>query len=192
MSIENNTKKSQIVLIAVLEIVIAVLINIGTSLLPPSWGPYTWVAWLLLIVPLVIKVKLDSRDVSKTRLTDKLLHRNRDNLILQVQQGWVQEHYEKTFSNEGIINIELKLRPEIIARPFDALFQRHHQNVGSAYSSSDIYDIFESSNGLLLILGSPGSGKTILLLDLTRTLIELAKQDVEHPIPIIDSVWVFL
>jgi DNA polymerase III delta prime subunit len=39
--------------------------------------------------------------------------------------------------------------------------------------------------GELLILGSPGSGKTTMLLELARTLIERAQQEETHPIPVV-------
>ncbi len=43
-----------------------------------------------------------------------------------------------------------------------------------------IYD----ATGLLLILGEPGSGKTTTLLDLARTLLERAKDDIKERVPI--------
>jgi predicted NACHT family NTPase len=44
-----------------------------------------------------------------------------------------------------------------------------------------IYD----ATGLLLILGEPGSGKTTTLLDLARTLLERAKNDIRERVPIV-------
>jgi predicted NACHT family NTPase len=44
-----------------------------------------------------------------------------------------------------------------------------------------IYD----ATGLLLILGAPGSGKTTTLLDLARTLLERARDDIRERIPIV-------
>ena len=37
----------------------------------------------------------------------------------------------------------------------------------------------------LLILGAPGSGKTTMLLELARQLIERARQDISEPIPVV-------
>ena len=46
---------------------------------------------------------------------------------------------------------------------------------------SEIYD----ATGLLLILGEPGSGKTITLLDLARTLLERARGDIRERVPVV-------
>src|SRR5205085_12420668 len=43
----------------------------------------------------------------------------------------------------------------------------------------------ERANGELLILGEPGAGKTTLLLELTRALLERARQDESQPIPVV-------
>ena len=41
------------------------------------------------------------------------------------------------------------------------------------------------ATGLLLILGEPGSGKTTTLLDLARTLLERARDDIRERVPIV-------
>ena len=46
---------------------------------------------------------------------------------------------------------------------------------------SAIYD----ATGLLLILGEPGSGKTTTLLDLARTLLERARDDIKERVPVV-------
>lgn len=46
---------------------------------------------------------------------------------------------------------------------------------------SVIYDATE----LLLILGEPGGGKTTVLLDLARTLLDRAKSDIRERVPIV-------
>ncbi|MDJ0693989.1 NACHT domain-containing protein [Mastigocoleus sp. MO_188.B34] len=54
-------------------------------------------------------------------------------------------------------------------------------------SGEPIIEAFNKSDiaGRLLILGEPGAGKTILLLELARDLIERAEQDPEKPIPVL-------
>ncbi len=203
MSVENNSGKIQnedsstilekeprnepryITLFILLDIVIAGLINVGTSQLPHSWAPYAWAAWLVLIPFIIITIRLTFQHSAKARLTDKHLNQNRNNLILRVQNDWIKTYLKIMLPSEDKISIALKLRTDTIVRPFDALVQRRHQESNTVYNSSDLYSIFDNCNGSLLILGSPGSGKTALLLDLTDILLELAKQNVDNPIPII-------
>ena len=48
-----------------------------------------------------------------------------------------------------------------------------------------IWAIFEEAQQQLLILGEPGSGKTMLLLDLMKNLLEIAQNDSQKPIPLL-------
>lgn len=50
---------------------------------------------------------------------------------------------------------------------------------------TSIVEAYDDSGQGLLILGEPGSGKTILLLDLARELLIRAEGDPSHPIPVI-------
>ena len=51
-----------------------------------------------------------------------------------------------------------------------------------------IIDIFDNVDQALLILGEQGSGKTTVMLDLTRDLIERAEQNHAMPIPVVFSL----
>lgn len=48
-----------------------------------------------------------------------------------------------------------------------------------------ILDVFDEVGGALLILGAPGTGKTTLLLELARDLLDRAEHDPTHPIPVV-------
>ncbi|MGA9378286.1 MAG: NACHT domain-containing protein, partial [Phormidium sp.] len=48
-----------------------------------------------------------------------------------------------------------------------------------------IIDVFREVNGKLLILGTPGSGKTTMLLDLAKELCAEARQNGNKPVPVI-------
>jgi|GEM_PF-3087645 len=48
-----------------------------------------------------------------------------------------------------------------------------------------VWKIFEEAQQQLLILGEPGSGKTMLLLDLMRDLLEIAQNNNRQPIPLL-------
>jgi hypothetical protein len=49
----------------------------------------------------------------------------------------------------------------------------------------DVFDIFVHSGRLLLILGDPGSGKTVTLLQLAQHLIEQAQSIASEPVPVV-------
>ncbi len=53
------------------------------------------------------------------------------------------------------------------------------------YHSVSISQVFDAVGGELLILGAPGSGKTTMLLELTRDLLARARQDATHPLLVV-------
>ena len=50
---------------------------------------------------------------------------------------------------------------------------------------TSIIDVYDESDGALLLLGEPGAGKTTSLLELARDLLSRASSDETHPIPAI-------
>ena len=73
------------------------------------------------------------------------------------------------------------------------LMEEENQEVGrdrrkkvfSKSSEADIFLVFENVGGRLLILGEPGIGKTITLLQLAKILLEKAEKDDKAPFPVI-------
>ena len=51
--------------------------------------------------------------------------------------------------------------------------------------NANIIDVFDQANQSLLILGEPGSGKTIMLLELARHTLARAQSDLTQPIPVV-------
>lgn len=54
-----------------------------------------------------------------------------------------------------------------------------------APAGTPIVQVFDQLNGALLILGTPGAGKTTMLLELARDLIARAEQDASQCIPVV-------
>jgi predicted NACHT family NTPase len=54
------------------------------------------------------------------------------------------------------------------------------------------FEFFDHTGNALLILGAPGGGKTTLLLQLAKKLLDRAKRDKDQPIPVVFhlSSWV--
>ena len=72
-----------------------------------------------------------------------------------------------------------------MAHAWEQVLELPDQNRQTLSPDKKISHIFDEMNRALLILGAPGSGKTITLLQLTRDLITQVEQDRElcpaHP-----------
>ena len=88
-----------------------------------------------------------------------------------VNAAWIKGVLEKSLYEKTLIALNVRAKSDFQPQSFS--------------SSSDILDIFDEYDGRLLILGEPGSGKTVTLLDLTRKLIDRAREDFTQPLPVV-------
>jgi predicted NACHT family NTPase len=72
---------------------------------------------------------------------------------------------------------------DVIEQPLSAIIQIPDRAPLSLPIGATISDIFDAHAGSLLILGEPGTGKTTVLLELLRELLNRAEQDGTYPIP---------
>ncbi len=116
--------------------------------------------------------------------TDK---EHRDLLILleKVRQFWVTGVLEKSVYDELRVELGLEQEQDAIDHPWSQILEVPGQSAEEVPSARSIASIFDETGRTLLILGAPGSGKTITLLELARALIERAEQDPTHPIPVV-------
>jgi DNA polymerase III delta prime subunit len=113
-------------------------------------------------------------------------YRQRKILLNKVKDFWIEGFLKPSLYADAAINLELKKRPDALLRSFteievlpvelDESFEELQQ--------TDIYDQIGYGK-TLLILGEPGSGKTIALLQLAQRLIERTEQDLSQPIPVV-------
>ena len=82
----------------------------------------------------------------------------------------------------------LQEQPDAILNPWHLLMQHPQTAPEPLPLGTRIVQVYDASNGELLILGAPGSGKTTLLLELARDLLVLAEQDEQHPLPMVFSL----
>lgn len=100
---------------------------------------------------------------------------NRKQMLRKVREFWIEGVLEQALL-QGKIDVGIAARPDALLtyRDFD-------------YTVSDqttIIDVFEDMNRRLLILGAPGAGKTIALLELARDLVTAAEEDETYSLPI--------
>jgi hypothetical protein len=102
----------------------------------------------------------------------------RQKMLGLVHQMWVEGVLYPTLRENESLNIPLILAPDKVL---------HHIDFGDHQLSddADILKIFEEMHRELLILGDPGAGKTILMLQLTEKLISAARAHPQQPIPLV-------
>ncbi|MFC1959897.1 TIR domain-containing protein [Chloroflexota bacterium] len=129
----------------------------------------------------------DVGEVSKSR------DEAREDLLEKVQQAWIGGVLEKSLHGDSGIALgwgehdSHKNQSEGLQQP-GAIYK--HGDLGDFALPADakISDIFFESGRNLLILGDPGSGKTITMLQLVKDLLNQAKEDIQRPLPVVLSL----
>lgn len=111
--------------------------------------------------------------------------RNREIMLQRVHDFWVKGVLENSLHNEVLIELGMETKPEAVEYPWEMVIQRPDQPIHILPAGTKMIDVFDESGGSLLILGEPGSGKTTMLLELCRQLIDRAKIDPTQLIPVV-------
>ncbi|MCB8978823.1 MAG: NACHT domain-containing protein [Ardenticatenaceae bacterium] len=111
--------------------------------------------------------------------SQRYLH-NRQNLLQNVQSTWIEGFLKSSLHNAVVLELNLTYQPEAITRKFIHLPGQAAQLV-----EQPIREVFEAYGRSLLVLGEPGSGKTITLLQLAEALLIEARHDLGRPIPVV-------
>ncbi len=119
------------------------------------------------------------REVSEASRNDP---HNRENVLNAVQNSWIEGFLHQSIDRE--IRLLLGIKKDAVPR-FDRLRRRLGQADEPVPVEQSIKDVYVTSGRKLLILGAPGSGKTITLLQLGEQLIAEARQDADKPLPLI-------
>lgn len=107
-------------------------------------------------------------------------------LLNKVKQYWIQGVLEKSLYARVLIELKLEERLDALHDPFNALQAIPEQSQRTQLDKS-VLDVFHQMGGgkTLLILGEPGSGKTITLLRLAKDLITRYEQRLSQTIPVV-------
>ncbi len=108
---------------------------------------------------------------------------NRENVIATVRAGYITGVLRPAMPEQVRLNLGLEISPDALLRP--PIRWEGQTIVPDAVTSDDIYRLFRDSGRALLILGAPGSGKTITLLELCERLLDDATADPDAPIPVV-------
>lgn len=104
---------------------------------------------------------------------------NRTAMLQKVQLYWVEGVLHNALGESGSLAINMESSAGAVLK------HREYEDYQFPENSLDIHQLFKDMQSELLILGAPGSGKTILLLQLAEKLIAEASQDDKLPIPVL-------
>jgi len=171
-------------LIGVLAFLGAIFINIATSQLPPGLQPYLWLSWPLALLVTGASIWFASRQERSREGVLALAQRNRRWMLDKVEDHWIKGVLEQSLFQKAEVELGLEKSPGMVTSAYETIHSRDTTRQAVPAGKQPI-ELFDNSERLLLILGAPGAGKTTLLLELARSLIERARSDGEHPIPVV-------
>jgi hypothetical protein len=114
-------------------------------------------------------------------------YRQRKVLLNKVKEYWVKGVLETSLHARVLLELGLQERLDLVQRPFCDVAEFLEASVLDLPAGTDTTTVFEQmgAGGTLLILGEPGSGKTISLLKLAEDLIARTEPDLRQPIPVV-------
>jgi hypothetical protein len=110
--------------------------------------------------------------------------RNRRIMLGHVENFWIKGILEKSLHGAALLDLGIKEDPDALNYPWAIKREANKETLPPNTSMLEIFQEIGMGRSLL-ILGAPGSGKTTMLLELTRQLIERAREDVTEPIPVV-------
>jgi hypothetical protein len=139
----------------------------------------------------VQKVSFGDRESSKARHSPPLAKApdpeqatQLEILRRRVAEYWIDGVLRQSLHNEVLISLGMQQMDKAVNAPWKYTVEVSDAVNSASLEDKDINTIY-STTGLLLILGEPGSGKTTTLLDLARTLLDRARQDIKERVPIV-------
>jgi eukaryotic-like serine/threonine-protein kinase len=111
--------------------------------------------------------------------------RNRSRMLDKVEAFWVKGVLDQSLYQMARLELAFEHAPAQVSHPWESVLQQANQPNQSIPAGKPIVAVFDDLLGELLILGAPGAGKTTMLLELTRDLIARARNNEQHPIPVV-------
>jgi energy-coupling factor transporter ATP-binding protein EcfA2 len=109
---------------------------------------------------------------------------NRAEMLERVQKTWIDGVLEPSLLGAAQITLQLQNKPNAVVNSLQQV--REFDRTGPlSPADASIVQIYDNANKGVLILGEPGAGKTTLLLELTRVLLQRARQNEKQPIPVV-------
>jgi len=109
--------------------------------------------------------------------------RNRERMLKRVYGTWIAGVLDQSLHGAALIALGLEEKADALDNPWRLLMQEVDRPARALPEGTQIVDVYDETDGGLLILGEPGAGKTTMLLELARDLLERAQTNRDEPIP---------
>jgi predicted NACHT family NTPase len=113
------------------------------------------------------------------------INRHPQHHLLEAVKNEVNARLEQSLHNAVIINLYKGNTPTQVQRLWDLEVKIGKRENFTLPRSKSVTDVFDQTEGKLLILGALGAGKTTTLLELARDLIHRVENDPTQPIPVL-------
>jgi uncharacterized membrane protein len=110
---------------------------------------------------------------------------NRQRMIERVRLFWIDGVFEQSLHYAPLITLGLYAYSSYVENPWKSIVREAELPERPLPPDTQITQAYDDAGGSLLILGEPGSGKTILLLELARDLLKRAELDENHSLPVV-------
>ncbi|HEY4035307.1 MAG TPA: helix-turn-helix domain-containing protein [Ktedonobacteraceae bacterium] len=124
------------------------------------------------------------QEIARRRVTNRG-DENRQRMLRRVRFYWITGVLERSLYHATLITLGLQEQPGAIEPPWRLAVAELDLPPRPLPAGTRITQVYDEADGELLILGEPGAGKTSLLLELARDLLDRAEYDQSHPIPVI-------
>jgi hypothetical protein len=116
---------------------------------------------------------------------NKVERRNREHVLKRVRNDWIRGVLDRSLYKVARIELGIEVRPDAVEHLLNAVVQIWDLPQEPLAAGTTVKDVFADHGEALLILGAPGTGKTTLLLELLRDLLDRAEQDDSRPVPVV-------
>ncbi|MEP7284614.1 MAG: NACHT domain-containing protein [Chloroflexota bacterium] len=110
---------------------------------------------------------------------------DRTKMLNNVYEYWIKGVLEKGKIDDVWLDLIASERPKAVVPAISRTVQHRGVDSFRLETGTQIADVFRRTGRALLILGEPGSGKTMTLLELAKHLILEAKADDLKPMPVV-------
>lgn len=172
-----------------LSILLPIAINVVTAgNAPKPLQPLQRFSWPIILFSAIVVIFFATqrrlRVPSQAASSITIHPRNRARALAQVQAR-ISNRLDRSLIGVARIALELTESPGSVVQPLHLMVQRVEGSRGGVTSQTNIVEAFSEMDESLLILGSPGAGKSTMLLELAQNLHAKALLDQSASIPVV-------